>query len=53
MSNKTHPSHAILRLEGDTLVANTQQIAATMIVQEDEWTEKIKAGYASDVVARK
>ncbi len=53
VSNKTHPSHAILRLEGDTLVANTQQIAATMIVQEDEWTEKIKAGYASDAVARK
>jgi hypothetical protein len=32
MSNKTYPSYAILRLEGDTLVANTQQIAATMIV---------------------
>jgi len=51
-SNKTHKSRAILKQDRETLVFNTQQLAATSLTQGDEWTEKIKKQYENDTMAK-
>jgi hypothetical protein len=51
LSNKTHESHAILKQEGDSLVFNKQQLAATSRLEQDAFTQGIHQGYAKDQVA--
>ena len=50
-SNKTHESRAILKEDGDSLVYNKQQLAATLELVGDPWTDRIKAALASDATA--
>jgi hypothetical protein len=52
LSNKTNESRAILKNDGDTLVFNTQQLAATTKLRGDEWTSRITRQYQQDVMAR-
>jgi hypothetical protein len=51
LSNKTHESHAILKQDGETLVFNRQQLAATSRLQQGAFTQDIHRGYAKDQVA--
>ena len=50
--NKTSESRAILKSDGETLVFNKQQIAATSMLRGDEWTQRIKEQYDKDAVAK-
>jgi hypothetical protein len=52
LTNKTHESRAILKGEGEDLVFNKQQLAATSTIEGDEWTDKIKRKYAEDAMAK-
>jgi hypothetical protein len=52
LSNKTNESRIILKHDGDSLVFNTQQLAATTRLQGDEWTLRVKKQYQSDAMAK-
>jgi hypothetical protein len=51
--NKTHESHAILRQDGDSLVPNTHQLAATSAIQDDYVKDKVLASYTQDTTAKR
>jgi hypothetical protein len=50
LSNKTHPSHTILREDGDSLVLNQRELAATAAVSTAFFEERIREAYPGDPV---
>lgn len=51
LSNKTHPSHAILKAEGDGLVYNVRQLAVIERMGTSALEDLIREGYKGDLMA--
>ncbi|EDO01784.1 hypothetical protein SS1G_04259 [Sclerotinia sclerotiorum 1980 UF-70] len=53
LQNKTHESHTILKQDGDTLVHNKPQLAATSGINYDTIKDIIKTEYSTDTTAKR